>query len=255
MLFKKAPGFAGSLFFSLILHGLALLAADLFWGPVFPGRKDAAPGPVRLAVTIQGVKINTGENPGIKEDLTHGMTDVTAEVIKEKATAEAIKEPAIAEERPNDPAIAAEMVTEAGSGWAPPAATVRETEGKTGITGAVAQPATGAEENTAVLAGDGKAAEHNGEAGITWPVVIDRTPPAYPRTARENNWEGSVLLDALILPDGTVGDLRVERSSGYGLLDAAALEAVKDWRYQPALKGNTPVACRIKINIQFVLEE
>jgi protein TonB len=59
----------------------------------------------------------------------------------------------------------------------------------------------------------------------------------------------------VILPDGTVGDLRVERSSGYGLLDTAALAAVKDWRYRPALKDNTPVACRIKINIQFILEE
>ena len=69
-------------------------------------------------------------------------------------------------------------------------------------------------------------------------MVIGRTPRPILAQPKKNNWEGSVLLDALILPDGTVRRPRVERSSGYsGLLDAAALEAEKDWRYQPAAKG------------------
>lgn len=259
---SSARNFGGSLAISIFLHGLALLAADLFGGPVFPGKEDAVPGPARLAVTIQKPAVavirgsrlrepakpqekpaapapngeikpardpgasNGIEDKGIEDGLDNSLTGVTVEVVAEEVTQ------AVAE-------TITEVVTEGVAGT---------------VTEAATEAGTGAGKNTAA-AGNGKTAQPHGTAEITRPVAVNRNPPVYPRTARENNWEGSVLLDAVILPDGTVGDLRVERSSGYGLLDTAALAAVKDWRYRPALKDNTPVACRIKINIQFILEE
>lgn len=199
------------------------------------------------------------ETEVIAETTTETETGSTAKTITE-ITTETVTTETIAR-------IVEETITEAGtsggreagteevSGRAPLAAISLETVEESGsVTGTGAGTAIGTAD-TPVPSGNAKTPESSGGTVITRPVAINRNPPVYPPTARANNWEGSVLLDVLILPDGTVSDLRVERSSGYGILDAAALAAVKEWRYRPALKDNLPVACRIKINIRFVLEE
>lgn len=55
-------------------------------------------------------------------------------------------------------------------------------------------------------------------------------PPIYPAIAVQNGWSGSVLLKLWIDESGAVTEVRVERSSGYGVLDAAAVTAVRQWR-------------------------
>ena len=50
-----------------------------------------------------------------------------------------------------------------------------------------------------------------------------------------------MLLDVYILPDGSVGQIRLRRSSGYPRLDEAALDAVRRWRYVPARRGDEPI--------------
>ncbi|MGE3979228.1 MAG: energy transducer TonB, partial [Nitrospira sp.] len=49
----------------------------------------------------------------------------------------------------------------------------------------------------------------------------------YPRVARENHWEGRVVVQAVIKADGTVGDLSVAESSGHALLDEEALVVMR----------------------------
>lgn len=61
--------------------------------------------------------------------------------------------------------------------------------------------------------------------------------PIYPRTSLRRREEGRVILEVLILQDGTVGDIRIKHSSGYTRLDQAALKAVRRWRYSPARQG------------------
>ncbi|NLY88188.1 MAG: energy transducer TonB [Firmicutes bacterium] len=297
MLFKKGPGFAWSLFFSLILHGLALLAADLFWNPVFPGKKDAGPGPVRLTVTIQEPAVAPAPISREAEPRQPQESPAPLRATDMQSLPEPVREPAILKEEKRAVAVVPAPVTPVfplpgdDKGEKPAQAPADQDDGKAELSkriiateAAMATEKSGPETgtvsgekiNTATdgmgltekmgltgetgLTGEAEAAGSDGampsgRAEITRPVAVNRKPPVYPQTARENNWEGNVLLDALILADGTVGDLRVERSSGYELLDAAALAAVKDWRYRPALKDNAPVACRIRINIRFVLEE
>lgn len=81
------------------------------------------------------------------------------------------------------------------------------------------------------------------------PVVPPRTDaahlnnpaPAYPAMARRFGEEGRVLFDVYILADGRVGEIKLKRSSGSRLLDQAALEAVRRWRYVPAHRGSEPI--------------
>lgn len=82
-------------------------------------------------------------------------------------------------------------------------------------------------------------------AGVTVPRsdanFLSNPAPAYPRLSRRLREEGRVLLDVLILADGTVREARLRRSSGHPRLDGAALEAVRRWRYVPAYRGDEPI--------------
>lgn len=66
--------------------------------------------------------------------------------------------------------------------------------------------------------------------------------PVYPAISRRLGEQGQVLLDVLILADGTVGEIKIKTTSRHSRLDNAALDTVKRWRYQPARRGNTPIA-------------
>lgn len=62
-----------------------------------------------------------------------------------------------------------------------------------------------------------------------------------------------MLLDVYILPDGSVGEIKLKRSSGHPRLDQTALEAVRRWRYQPARRGNEPIPYWYVQPLDFVL--
>lgn len=72
-------------------------------------------------------------------------------------------------------------------------------------------------------------------------AFLDNPAPAYPPLSRRLREQGRVLLDVLIRADGSVGEVRLKRSSGFPRLDQAALEAVRRWRYLPAKRGGTPI--------------
>jgi len=95
-----------------------------------------------------------------------------------------------------------------------------------------------------------RATSHSGGADAgSAPLSMPRTDaahlnnpkPVYPSLSRRMGEQGRVLLSVYILPDGSVGDIRVKQSSGFGRLDQAALDAVKRWRYIPARRGNEPI--------------
>lgn len=81
----------------------------------------------------------------------------------------------------------------------------------------------------------------------------DNPAPPYPGPARRRGHEGTVLLAVEVLTGGATGRIRVERSSGHPLLDDAALQAVREWRFEPAMKNGTPVPSWVEVPIRFVL--
>lgn len=94
--------------------------------------------------------------------------------------------------------------------------------------------------------------------GSTSPMAIPRyeqnRPPYYPGEARERGWQGTALLNVLVLKDGTVGSLALFRSTGFPMLDRSALKAVKDWKFIPAKKNGQPVDMEVQVPVKFRLE-
>jgi TonB family protein len=93
-----------------------------------------------------------------------------------------------------------------------------------------------------------------GMVGVASGVMAGRrisgSLPAYPADARHFlHSEGTVVLQAKILKDGTVGDLKV--ISGPLALQQAALDAVKTWRYTPYLLNGQPVEVETQVNVTF----
>ena len=85
------------------------------------------------------------------------------------------------------------------------------------------------------------------------PLYRKNPPPIYPRTARRRGLQGKVVLEVFVYKNGTVRDLRVLTSSGYKILDKAAVKAVKNWLFEPAMKGEHQVSMWVKLPVQFQL--
>jgi protein TonB len=88
--------------------------------------------------------------------------------------------------------------------------------------------------------------------GVMEGMLIYRVLPVYPVAAREMCVAGRVALQATISRDGTIENLRVV--DGPGLLRAAAVEAVRQWRYRPYLLNGEPVEVETTINVDFKLD-
>lgn len=86
------------------------------------------------------------------------------------------------------------------------------------------------------------------------PKYSKNKPPVYPRVAREREYEGQVDLDIHVNEKGRVVDVRVLKSSGYTLLDKAAIDAVKKWVFEPARRGDHAISSNLQIPILFRLE-
>ena len=90
-------------------------------------------------------------------------------------------------------------------------------------------------------------------ANVPQPVVIRNTPPIYPETARRAGWEGRVTVRVEVSADGSPISVAIEKSSGYGVLDQAALRAVKGWRFQPRTIGGVTMAGTVDVPVNFTL--
>ncbi|WP_025897981.1 energy transducer TonB [Sneathiella glossodoripedis] len=77
--------------------------------------------------------------------------------------------------------------------------------------------------------------------------------PSYPRRAYELGQQGTVMLNALVEPSGRPGELKVEQSSGYRLLDKAALAAVKKWEFEPLVQNGQKVSSWVRVPVRFVI--
>ena len=83
--------------------------------------------------------------------------------------------------------------------------------------------------------------------------IIRSIPPVYPRMARESGWEGTVVVRVLVRTSGIPGDVQVRKSSGHSILDEAAAEAVRKWRFKPEKDGNIPIQKYVDIPLKFDL--
>lgn len=105
------------------------------------------------------------------------------------------------------------------------------------------------------LAGEGGGGGSGSGLVMPRPAGESNPKPRYPEGARVEGREGTALLKVTVLPDGKVGETSIERSSGHPDLDRSALEAVNQWRFLPARRGEKPVAASIRIPVTFALND
>jgi periplasmic protein TonB len=88
--------------------------------------------------------------------------------------------------------------------------------------------------------------------GVSAPRPVYAPDPEYSEEARKAKFQGVCVLWLVVGPDGRPREIRVARTLGLGL-DEKAIEAVKNWKFEPALKDGKPVAVQINVEVSFRL--
>jgi protein TonB len=101
--------------------------------------------------------------------------------------------------------------------------------------------------------GDGPSEPLRLTAAITPPVAFLKVQPRYTETARRANIQGVVVVEAIVDEQGRVTDARVLRGLPMGL-DRAAIEAIEQWRFKPALMQDRPVKVYFTLTATFTLQ-
>ena len=86
------------------------------------------------------------------------------------------------------------------------------------------------------------------------PLYRRNPVPEYPLIARKRGYQGTVVLEVLVDREGKVKDLTLSASSGYSVLDQAALTSVKAWLFDPGTRGGDKVEMWVKVPVRFQLE-
>jgi periplasmic protein TonB len=89
-------------------------------------------------------------------------------------------------------------------------------------------------------------------SGVMNGYLVFQAEPVYPPIAKASGTQGTVVLQATISKNGTIENLRV--TGGPIMLQQAALEAVKQWRYRPYLLNGEPIEVETTVNVVFKLD-
>lgn len=127
-----------------------------------------------------------------------------------------------------------------------------------------AGPAIGSEQEAAAQAERERAAaaerRRESSAKASKPLAdrdatpVARVQPAYPPEAARVKAEGSVTVRVEVDANGIPTSVTLARRSGERSLDEAALEAVRQWRFQPAIRNGKPVASTVEVPVDFTMQ-
>jgi len=111
---------------------------------------------------------------------------------------------------------------------------------------------TGVDSNTGATAIQGVLAASSVPGGrMKEPQLVSRSVPIYPAIAKQNGIEGQVTIDAVIDTTGKLTSMKVV--SGALLLQQAALDSLRNWKYEPGYLDDKPVPVRTSITVKFRL--
>jgi TonB family protein len=85
---------------------------------------------------------------------------------------------------------------------------------------------------------------------VSAPRLVYAPDPEYSAEALDLNYEGFCVLSVVVDPNGRPRDIKVVQELGHGL-DEKAVEAVKEWKFEPAMKDGKPVAVQTYVQVQF----
>jgi len=87
--------------------------------------------------------------------------------------------------------------------------------------------------------------------GVFQGLLVKKVPPTYPVQAKQMRLEGPVLLQATIMKDGSVANIK--QLNGDAILGRAAIDAVRQWRYKPYYLNGEPTEIQTQITVNFKL--
>ena len=85
------------------------------------------------------------------------------------------------------------------------------------------------------------------------PRYRENPEPPYPLQAKRRHQEGSVLLTVSVNETGAPTKVEIKQSSGFSLLDEAAMHAVRQWKFEPGKLDNQAVASKVEVPVRFRL--
>jgi len=85
------------------------------------------------------------------------------------------------------------------------------------------------------------------------PRPLARLAPVYPPRARMRRQEGYVVVEFVVDPSGTVNEVDVVESEPGDLFSAAAMQAVRQWNFEPGMKSGEAVSSRVRQRLTFTL--
>ncbi|MDX2000684.1 MAG: energy transducer TonB [Thermoanaerobaculia bacterium] len=115
-------------------------------------------------------------------------------------------------------------------------------------------PATTFDPSTSAEGAPGLKVFQATDQGVMVPVILHRVPPRYTVAARYGRLTGTVVLELVIDEQGRLRSPKVRKSLDSGL-DFAALESIRQWRFQPATLKGEPIAVYYVVTIQFKISE
>lgn len=96
--------------------------------------------------------------------------------------------------------------------------------------------------------------ETEAEIAVSDPFPIFHPKPDYPRLAQRRQYQGTVVLQALVDIQGRVVRVDLIQSSGYAILDRSARESVRKWRFAPATRNGVAVEKTVEFPVVFRIE-
>ena len=204
---------------------------------------DSLPAPRTMMVFVAGAPIPPPPPaPIIAEAAPKPATKPVVRTVEPARAAPVVATPVVAAPLEAPAGIAPETGLEAGSTAAV------EAGFETGITGGVAGGIAGGFES--VLTAPPAAPVRVGGA-VAAPRLLVRVAPDYPSMAAAAQMEGRVILEATVDEEGAVDDVRVLRT--HAIFDEAAVDAVRQWRYEPLLFNGRPVPFVLTVTLSFNL--
>jgi protein TonB len=234
-----------------------------------PGDKDAsAPPPASKGGTMMHARNATAAprrafdklpaRPEDDPDSAKSIPQPAQSTVRNEPTERLCPEAEVRQSQPEIPAVAVatlpddRQITQGsvptpGAGFCPPA------DGPGGMAAGAGGAGAGTTEGSEV-GGGGQGSAGGGKGTILIPgeFLANNSPPRYPLLARRNGWEGTVVIDILISESGRVQEARIEKTSGYNVLDNAALGAVRNWRIAPRDQADPP-SLKFRVPVIFKL--
>lgn len=201
--------------------------------------------PVKPKLVIPSEPFVSATAPSSRKALTQPLQEKKTESVASPVTIPDYDNPeAYAEPTPVDEPVF--------SDYPPPDSRISQSDNSTG--GSIETAAVG-KSNALGDAGTEALSEKEGEGVITFamPRYKDNPPPRYPRMAKRHGYEGRTVLEVEVFENGRVGKVFIAESSGFDVLDRAALKSVKKWIFVPGTENGQCVRQQVMVPVRFDL--